>query len=182
MKIMKKLVLLLFTLIINIVAIAQDSIPNQTKYEMTEITYTDHRNVYQDGRKLDKAEVRDLFFWTCQPAYDMYCGAQKKLTKGLANCIIGSTLVGITVPVYTSVYGNNSGELTKIQTTKVIAAVVIDVIGVGLFVWHIPQRIHGKAEARQSYDIYNEHAIKRKPSSYIDFGVGGGGFAMRYHF
>lgn len=179
---MKKIILLSFTLIISAIAIAQDSIPNQTKYQMTEITYTNHRNVYQDGRKLNKAEVKDLFFWTCQPAYDLYCDAQKKLTKGAANCIVGGALLGTSAVIYATVFGNQNGKLTTLQTTKVVAAVVVDVIGVGLIAWHIPQRIRGKADMRKSYDIYNEHAIRQKPTSYIDFGLGGGGFAMRYHF
>lgn len=183
---MKRIILLSFILIISIISFAQDSIiPNQTKYKMTEITYTSYKDVYQDGRKLDKAEVKDLFFWTCQPAYDMYCEAQNKLTKGAANCIVGSTMLAGTAVVYASVFGNkntSSGKLTQIQEAQVIISVAIDIISVTLIAIHIPQRVHGKAEMRQSYDIYNEHATKQKPISYIDFGMNGGAFSVSYHF
>jgi hypothetical protein len=149
---------------------------NASKINYELLTYTKYNKV-STTKPLTDDEVENLLKENYPEAYNLYMAGCKKTSIGSTLGIVGITSLAASLVIY-YLAANNSYYINLTS-----AAIVLDVIGTGLFIASIPVNCVGKGQITESYDMYNDFVRSKNKDVSLNFGVcpsGGIGMSLRF--
>lgn len=145
----------------------------KNNYEL--LTYTKYNKV-STTKPLTSEEVEKILKKNHPEAYNLYMAGCKKTSTCTALGVVGVTSLVTSLVMYYLAANNGYTGLAG-------AAVVLDIVGTGLFVASIPVGCVGGSQITESYDMYNNFVRSRNNDVSLNFGVcpsGGVGMSLRF--
>lgn len=146
----------------------------KNNYEL--LTYTKYNKV-STTKPLTSEEVENILKKNHPEAYNLYMAGCKKTSTGSALGAVGVTSL-VTSLLFYYLAANDSYYIGLAG-----AAVVLDIVGTGLFVASIPVNCVGRSQITESYDMYNDFVKSRNNDVSLNFGVcpsGGIGISLSF--
>ena len=140
-------------------------------YEL--LTYTKYNKV-STTKPLTSAEVANILKKNHPESYNLYMAGCKKTSTASTLGVVGITSLATSLVMYYLSANNDYIGLAG-------AAVVLDLVGTGLFVASIPIGCVGRSQITESYDMYNDFVRSRNNDVSLNFGVcpsGGVGISL----
>lgn len=146
---------------------------SRNNYEL--LTYTKYNKV-STTKPLTSKEVADILKNNHPEAYNLYMAGCKKTSIGSTLGVVGVTSLAVSLAMYYLAANDDYIGLAG-------AAIVLDIVGTGLFVASIPVKCVGRSQITESYDMYNDFVRSRNNDVSLNFGAcPSGGFGMSLRF
>ena len=151
-----------------------EAITISNNYEL--LTYTKYNKV-STTKPLTSAEVANILKNNHPESYNLYMAGCKKTSTAATLGVVGITSLAASLVMY-YLAANDSYYIGLAG-----AAVVLDLVGTGLFVASIPVGCVGRSQITESYDMYNDFVKSRNNDVSLNFGVcpsGGIGISLSF--